>query len=128
MGVNAATSIVDYGDVVPPSRYHDSIFSTVNPQLSEMHAIGLTPLVMGGDHSISYSICKSIRNNIDRPITIVHFDAHPDIYESFNGDFHSHASPFARICEHPGLCGKLISIGIRTGFRPILFISPDLAL
>lgn len=49
-----------------------------------------------------------------RPITIVHFDAHPDLYPNFQENPFSHASPFARILEQPGLCSQLISFGIRT--------------
>lgn len=105
----------DYGDVFPPKSDHDSIYDCVSPTLSTILRTGLTPLILGGDHSISYSACKAVHNHLRKPLTIIHFDAHPDIYESFNGDLNSHASPFARICEHHGLCSTLISIGIRTG-------------
>ena len=45
--------------------------------------------------------------------TLVHFDAHPDIYDSFEGSRSSHACQFARICEE-NLVAQLISIGVRT--------------
>lgn len=46
-------------------------------------------------------------------LTIVHFDAHPDLYNEFQGSRFSHACPFARIMEER-LAKKLIQIGIRT--------------
>jgi agmatinase len=47
------------------------------------------------------------------PINILHFDAHPDLYQDFEGDPLSHASPFARIME-AGLAARLVQVGIRT--------------
>jgi arginase family enzyme len=43
----------------------------------------------------------------------LHFDAHPDLYDEFLGNRHSHASPFARIMEE-GLAKRLVQVGIRT--------------
>jgi arginase family enzyme len=45
-------------------------------------------------------------------VRIVHVDAHPDLYDDFEGDPLSHASPFARIMEQ-GLARRLLQIGIR---------------
>lgn len=69
----------------------------------------------GGDHSITFAAFKSVQEHINKPIVLVHFDAHPDIYESFEDQPSSHASQFARILEMDDeVCRKLISIGIRT--------------
>ena len=43
----------------------------------------------------------------------MHFDAHPDLYHSFDNNPFSHASPFARIMEN-NLVKKLTQVGIRT--------------
>ena len=43
----------------------------------------------------------------------MHFDAHPDLYDDFEGNPYSHASPFARIMES-GLAKRLVQVGIRT--------------
>jgi len=48
-----------------------------------------------------------------RELRIFHFDAHPDLYEEFEGNRLSHACPFARIMES-GLAKRLVQIGIRT--------------
>ncbi len=46
-------------------------------------------------------------------MSILHFDAHPDLYEAFEGNRSSHASPFARIMERGGV-RTLTQVGIRT--------------
>ena len=69
------------------------------------------PLVLGGDHSITYPVLRAFRDR--RPAAIVHFDAHGDLYDCFEGDRYSHACPFARIMEEQ-LAGRLIQIGVRT--------------
>jgi arginase family enzyme len=46
-------------------------------------------------------------------LTILHIDAHPDLYEEFAGDRLSHACPFARIMEER-LARRLVQVGIRT--------------
>jgi arginase family enzyme len=52
-------------------------------------------------------------NRFYGPVNILHFDAHPDLYDDFEGNPYSHASPFARVMEE-GLAGRLVQVGIRT--------------
>tara|TARA_B000000460_G_scaffold96482_1_gene67456 strand:- start:279 stop:1082 length:804 start_codon:yes stop_codon:yes gene_type:complete len=70
------------------------------------------PIFLGGDHSITYPLVKAVAKS-KKPTTIVHFDAHPDLYHEFEDDRFSHACPFARIMED-SLTDRLIQIGIRT--------------
>ncbi len=72
---------------------------------------GVRPLVLGGDHSITWPVVRSVRRH-HRPLTILHFDAHNDLYDVFEGDRASHACPFARIME-AGLAEQLVQVGIR---------------
>ena len=67
---------------------------------------------IGGDHSITYPIISAYGPFFPK-INIVHFDAHPDLYENFDDNPFSHASPFARIMEN-NLASSLTQIGIRT--------------
>lgn len=69
-------------------------------------------ITLGGDHSITFPIVKAVHQNYG-PIDILHIDSHGDLYDSFDGDPYSHASPFARIMEN-GLSQRLVQIGIRT--------------
>jgi arginase len=73
---------------------------------------GAIPLVLGGDHSISWPVVEAVAA-AHGPVNILHFDAHPDLYDDFEGDPRSHASPFARIMER-GLAHRLVQVGIRT--------------
>ncbi len=50
------------------------------------------------------------------PLNVLHFDAHPDLYDLLGGDPLSHASPFARLLER-GLVGRLVQVGIRASNR-----------
>jgi len=69
-------------------------------------------LSLGGDHAITYPILKAYRKKYDK-LCILHFDAHHDLYDEFNGNRYSHACPFARIMEE-NLADRLVQIGIRT--------------
>jgi agmatinase len=70
------------------------------------------PLVLGGDHSISYPVLRAMRSRHPR-LGILHLDAHGDLYDVFQGDRFSHACPFARIMEE-GLADRLVQVGVRT--------------
>lgn len=70
------------------------------------------PICLGGDHSITYPIMRAMAKKHPR-LTILHIDAHGDLYDHFEGDRYSHACPFARIMEE-GLAAKLVQVGIRT--------------
>ena len=67
---------------------------------------------LGGDHSISYPIIKAVSKKYGK-LNILHVDAHPDLYDNFEGNKFSHACPFARIMED-GLASRLVQVGIRT--------------
>ena len=70
------------------------------------------PVCLGGDHSITYPVVRAFGRHF-KDLTLIHFDAHPDLYNEFHGNRHSHASPFARIMEEK-LAKRLIQVGIRT--------------
>lgn len=73
---------------------------------------GRRPLLLGGDHSITCPALRAVRPRHPR-LGILHLDAHPDLYDEFQGDRYSHACPFARIMEE-GLADRLVQVGIRT--------------
>ena len=71
------------------------------------------PLVcLGGDHAITHPIMRAVRRR-HPSLTILHIDAHPDIYHAYQGNPRSHTSPFARIMEER-LTDRLIQVGLRT--------------
>ena len=73
---------------------------------------GAIPLFLGGDHMVSFPVVAGLARVLG-PVNILHFDAHPDLYQDFEGDPLSHASPFARIIE-AGHATRLVQVGIRT--------------
>ena len=74
--------------------------------------VAIVPLILGGDHSITYPVVRALAA-LHGPLQILHIDAHADLYDDFEGNPHSHASPFARIMEQ-GLASRLVQVGIRT--------------
>jgi arginase len=69
-------------------------------------------VTLGGDHSITYPVVKAFTKKYPN-LSILHLDAHADLYDSFEGNKYSHACPFARIMEE-GLVSRLVQVGIRT--------------
>ncbi len=84
----------------------------IEARVGELLGAGVRPLLLGGDHSITWPIVRAVRRHAPR-LTILHLDAHPDLYDALGGDPGSHASPFARIMEE-GLADHLVQCGIRT--------------
>jgi arginase len=110
-GVNLADpgALFDAGDLVfaEGEDEREQIDQAVKAQLDA----GRRVLALGGDHSVTYPIVRTLCRQFTG-LTIVHFDAHPDLYDSYDGNRYSHACPFARILEETPL--QLIQIGIRT--------------
>ncbi len=84
----------------------------IEKKVSAILKSGNKVLSLGGDHSVTYPIIKAFAKQYS-DLTILHIDAHADLYETFEGDRYSHACPFARIMEED-LAARLIQVGIRT--------------
>jgi len=69
-------------------------------------------LFLGGDHAVTWPLVEGVYHQVG-PATILHFDAHPDLYDELGGDRGSHACPLRRIME-AGLARRLLQCGIRT--------------
>ena len=99
----------DVGNLVLPEDAAGAR-ETITEALGTLLAEGRRPLVLGGDHSITYPILRAWAGR--SPVTVLHFDAHGDMYDEFEGDRYSHACPFARVMEE-GLAVRLIQVGVR---------------
>ena len=99
----------DAGDL--PLEQDDSARPAIEAALRRLVSEGRTPIALGGDHSITFPILSALRPAWPT-LSILHLDAHPDLYDEFEGRRFSHASPFARIMEH-GLADSLTQVGIR---------------
>src|SRR5215475_1243785 len=105
-----AAPIFDAGDVEPISGV--GMIDRIEESISKLLDQDYRPISLGGDHAITYPVVKAFAKKYPR-LGILHFDAHPDIYDEFQGNRYSHACPFARIMEE-GLVERLVQVGIRT--------------
>ncbi len=102
----------DSGDLAFAGGSDEDAFAAIESGVSTLIEQGKRPVSLGGDHSITFPIIKAVAKKYSE-LTIFHFDAHPDLYDEFEGNRWSHACPFARIMES-GLAKRLVQIGIRT--------------
>ncbi len=98
---------LELGDAEPLDA-RDKIVAAVSDAIADSSPL----LSIGGDHFVTYPVVAAMSERYDN-ITIVHVDAHPDLYDELDGDRYSHACPFARIME-ANHASRLIQFGIRT--------------
>jgi agmatinase len=100
----------DAGDIEPVAG--SNMLTLIQNSVHTLIADGLSPISLGGDHSITYPIVRAFAQKY-KDLSILHFDAHPDLYDTYQGNRNSHASPFARVMEDK-LVKRLVQVGIRT--------------
>ena len=108
--LGAPGRLADAGDLNLPDSA-DAI-GMIEGAVRLLIADGGAPLVIGGDHAVTYPVVRAVAAR-HPGLTILHIDAHPDLYDEFEGNRLSHACPFARIMEE-GLAARLVQVGIRT--------------
>lgn len=112
-GVDAVSLLTDLGDItVAPGLSTAGAMDAITDALDARLPDPATPLLLGGDHSVTLPVLRVLARRGLRP-AILHLDAHPDLYPDFEGDRYSHACPFARILEED-LASALVQVGIRT--------------
>ena len=108
-----AVNCADLGDVGPnPADLHDTM-ARMTAYYDHIRAQGILPLTAGGDHLCSLPILRALAR--DRPLGMVHFDSHTDLFHSyFGGTMYTHGTPFRRAVEEGLLDPKrVVMIGIR---------------
>ena len=105
--------VADVGDV-PFERAYDieAALEEIQAFYAPLHAAGVVPISAGGDHTITLPIFRAIA--AERPLGMVHIDAHTDTWDEFQGSKFHHGSPFRRAVEE-GLLDprRTVQIGIR---------------
>jgi arginase len=101
---------------VDVSRDYDRVSVRIQESVAAVLAKNAAPIVLGGDHSVTYPLVKAVARKY-RPLDILHFDAHPDLYDELYDDPHSHACSFTRIMEE-GLAENLVQVGLRAISEP----------
>jgi agmatinase len=120
--VFAGRSIVDGGDLdVTPgnaARTAEQIARALRPVLEA----GVTPIVLGGDHSIVLGELRA-HAAVHGPVGVVLLDAHADTWEQYYGERYFHGTPFKRAYEE-GLIDP--SRSLLAGMRGSLYAAADL--
>jgi arginase len=102
----------DQGDIAfegtNPQAAFDKIYQSITALIKGSNKV----MALGGDHSISYPVISAVADQYPN-LNILHFDAHADLYDNFDDNPFSHASPFARLMETKKI-NSLTQVGIRT--------------
>lgn len=108
-----ALNCADLGDVGPnPADIQDSM-ARITSFYDGLMSAGIRPLTAGGDHLTSLPVLRALAK--DKPLGMVHFDSHTDLFHSyFGGTMYTHGTPFRRAVAEGLLDPKrVVQIGIR---------------
>jgi agmatinase len=108
--IGSDIALEDAGDL--PLNEGEGDAALIRAAFADAALAGAVPIGLGGDHMVSFPAVAGVAQ-VHGPLEILHFDAHTDLYDDFEGDLLSHASPFARIME-AGFARRLVQVGIRT--------------
>lgn len=103
--------LVDLGDIDVSGEYHE-VARRIEERVFEVVSQAAVPLILGGDHAVTFPAVQGMARGFP-DLAVLHFDAHPDLYEEYQGDPYSHACPIARILEY-GLAAEVVQVGIRS--------------
>jgi agmatinase len=109
LDLGAERGLTDAGDLEVPAGA--AAVAAIEQGILRLLDTGTHVLALGGDHAITYPVVRAHARH-HRGLTLVHLDAHPDLYDAFEGDRLSHACPFARILEER-LVRRLVQVGLR---------------
>jgi guanidinopropionase len=109
----AECRVADIGDIPFRSRYSlPDCIADIVAFMTRLDKAGVMPLSIGGDHSISYPILQALGR--DRPVGLVHIDAHCDTSGDLEGSRFHHGGPFRQAVLDGVLDPeRTIQIGIR---------------
>ncbi len=115
----ATLDVVDAGDIETPPGYLELSLETVRNRVGAIAATGAVPLVLGGDHSITFATAGGVADHHGHGnVALVHFDAHADTGEESWGQLHGHGTPMRRLIESGAVPGeRFVQIGLR-GYWP----------
>jgi len=111
--------VVDYGDA-PVSPYDiDATSASVRQFVRQVVEAGVTPIILGGDHSITWPNVAALAD-VYGPgnVGVVHFDAHADAAPDMFGSLASHGTSIRRLIDDDHIPGKnFVQVGLR-GYWP----------
>lgn len=129
--INGATGVAPYtmcncadmGDIAPnPADLQDTL-ERFSDFYRRMCARGITPLTAGGDHLVSLPVLRGLA--AERPLAMIHFDAHTDLFDTYFGGYRfTHGTPFRRAIEEGLLDPKRV---VQIGIRGTMYDGEDIA-
>ncbi len=106
--------LVDTGDVALDMQDREQSFAAIEERITRIAEAGVFPATYGGDHSISYPIIKALSEQRQGKLGVVHFDAHYDNKDEYDGDRYARCCPFRRVAELPKVRTRsMVHLGIR---------------
>jgi arginase len=102
----------DLGDMAFPNLSPEEVYIQIKDKIRRELKPNAKIICLGGDHSISFPVIESYAGSY-KNLNILHLDAHADLYDNFDNNPYSHASPFARLMEK-NIINSLTQVGIRT--------------
>lgn len=111
--VHAELSLVDAGDLPVTPGYLPESHAQIEAAAGAVLATGVTPLFLGGDHSISLPLLRAVAAR-HGPVALLQLDAHGDLWPGYFGGKDTHGTPFRRALEE-GLIdpGRSVQVGLR---------------
>jgi agmatinase len=105
--------VADCGDVDVVPISIERTYEAIEARIDAVAAAGARPLCVGGDHSVTLPILRSLARR-HGPLGVVHFDAHPDTWDEYFGSKFFHGTPFRRAIEEGAVdARRMIQVGIR---------------
>ncbi|GIM46871.1 agmatinase [Collibacillus ludicampi] len=113
---------IDYGDIdVVPGNIHKT-YENIERELTKILEGNITPVILGGDHSISLGNLRAFAKKFG-PVSLIHFDSHSDTWDHYYGEKYMHGTPFRRAVEE-GLLD--VDHSIQIGMRGPLYGPEDI--
>ncbi len=111
--------VVDYGDAYCPHGMTELSHAAIRAKVAEVSSSGIVPIVLGGDHSITYPSASAVAESHGwGKVGLIHFDAHADTALEIDGNLASHGTPMRRLIDSGAILGKnFVQVGLR-GYWP----------
>ncbi len=116
---------IDYGDLPTVPGYLPQSHKAITAAAGPLFSAGVTPIFLGGDHSVSLPLLRAAAAAHGGPLALLHFDSHGDVWSGYYGGLDTHGTPFRRALEE-----DLIDVhhSIQIGLRGSVYDEHDIPL
>ncbi|MBB3084636.1 agmatinase [Geodermatophilus sabuli] len=111
--------VIDFGDAACVPGLVEESHKAIHDRVLAVAQRGIVPIVLGGDHSITYPSASAVAEAVaPRELGVIHFDAHADTADEVWGNLRSHGTPMRRLIESGAVAGRnFVQVGLR-GYWP----------